>query len=167
MRGRISDKRREEHMSYGLGISANYQFCFTFLTQLFFRNTIDFDKFYGNEEDSRKLLYKILFIMAKNGIFIPPGYTSMPIRFAEKDGRKAIVFELPDPMDECECNFAALRKDPDGKQAVVTNEYYSVGVFRVCVNLPNVRFSTIYEARTYEEFAAKCVEVDINRSFKY
>lgn len=145
-------------------ISSNYLFCFTRLKNLFLSKDLEFDQFYNDEEQVRKLIVTILWTSEKYmGISMPAEYVLMPVYFKENDNYKAIIFALPDASRECDCNYVAIRSDSEGKLLLITSELYVfTKSFGLCVSTLKAHYALNYQPKSLDEFVDLTLSISGN-----
>lgn len=133
----------------------NYMFCFNVLRKLFYLQAENFDDLYGNEAAARNFILKSILLMKKEfRMRCPSKYKALPLRFEENEKHRAIVIGLPDPKNECDCNYIALRKSSDGKLLFISSELYvSDRKFMLCVYTEQRHYALSTEIASYRDFA--------------
>lgn len=132
-------------------VSVNYHYVFSGVKTLFFAVT-DFDNVTKDEESVKKFLYAAtLYLKMNSGLSLPAEYFNLPFKFRHN----AIVFEVPNPKKECDCNYVALIQNDDEEQSkcMYTNEFFAgEDTFRLCLSKKNMHSIIGKEPKNLEEF---------------
>lgn len=137
-------------------ISVNYQFSCVSIRMMCFSRMV-FEEKYENDQKTVEWIGTILNgVQVMKHIPIPMDFYSMPYHFVHNEDNtvRAIIFEVPNPRFECDCNYVGVVNNK-GEMQYYTNEYYvSAKKFRTCEFLSDgSRYSYSFEPKTVEEFA--------------
>ena len=141
-----------------LDISFNYQFVFLALKRVCFSNKMDLASFYGHKESVQSLLFEIAKTLGRK---IPNGYEKLNVAFEKNDEKLAIVIELPDPKQECDCNYVGLAQKTNGNKEFYTNELFEfTQTYQLCMSTLDAHFVYALKPQNLQEFAQAMLKLN-------
>lgn len=138
--------------------SVNYQltsYCSGSLRAIINDSKFNFDFFYNNEKNARRIILDgLMLVKMATNLIIDREFLSPTIEFVESSTHQVIIYDIPNNKIECESNFIALAKSKeDNELTYFTSEYMSSDDrFQLFYSCGSMRFFTSIITNNIKEF---------------